>query len=566
MGKDGASRKEGESQGAEGERRYPQRDRKKPEWHKDYVEGVGYKETQVDYCYRVAFVPRCYEEAVHSEDCREWKEAMDAEMSSLVENNVFDVVEKPCDKNVIGGRWVYATKSDQDGNVKYKARFVAKGYSQKEDVDYFETFSPTAHLTSVRMLMQKCVDEDMVVHQMDVKTAYLNAEIDTELYMSQPEGYTECDVNGQQKVWRLNKSLYGLKQSGRNWNQVLREFLVHEGFVQSQTDQCLFVRHDDEGCVYILFWVDDIIVAASDDVLMTQVKASLSARFRMKDLGILKWFLGIEFQHTEGKITMSQKQYVEKVLDRFDMSQCNSKTAPCDEGVVKDVDDSPLLQDVRPYRELVGSLVYMMVGTRPDLSYSVTKLSQKLANPTERDMCIAKGVLRYLRGTADYSLSFVRSTHDANDLKAYCDSDWGSNVEDRKSISGYTFLFNESGFVSWKTKKQQTVALSSCEAEYMALGLCVQESLFLRNLLNDLQMEITNDCVQIGVDNQGAIALAKNPVARQRSKHIDIRYHFIRECIKENQVSLYYVSTQNNLADVLTKPVSGKRIRRLFKL
>ena len=314
----------------------------------------------------------------------------------------------------------------------------------------------------------------------------------------------------------------------------------------------MYSKTSEHGRVIIIFWVDDIIVAASNDQLLNLVKTYLSSKFEMKDLGKLRWFLGIEFSKHDGCITMSQKKYCEKILSKFGMENCKPRKSPCHEGLDKEPDDSQVLDDPRLYREIVGSLIYAMTATRPDISYVVTKLSQNMSKPTTQNLIVAKGVLRYLRGTLEYTLVFRKSI-DPVQLEGFCDSDRASSYSDRKSISAYVFKLSEhSALISWKTKKQNIVALSSCEAKYISLSMCVQEAMFLRKLISlvyDVEM-----CVKIGVDNQGTIALAKNPINQQRSKHIDVRYHFLRA---SGIVFLRYVPSNENVADVLTKPVSG---------
>ena len=487
---------------------------------------------------------------------------MYSEMESLVDNNVFELSKPPEGKSLVGGRWVFANKFDADGNVKHKARYVAKGYSQKENIDYFETFSPTVNMTSVRMLILTAVNENMLVHQINVKTAYLNAPIDCELYVKQPEGYKIVGENGEELVWRLNKSLYGLKQSGRNWNHVLHNFLVGEGFIQSSTDPCVYSRGEGNSRVLIIFWVDDIIIAAGSERTLYDVKKTLSSHFSMKDLGELRWFLGIGCVRSPNQIEMSHKRYFENVLERFGMTNCKPRSIPCTEDINKEVDDTPLLSDPRMYREIVGSLIYAMSATRPDLSYIVTKLSQKMSNPTEKDLYYAKEVLRYLKGTLECTLVFRKE--DEVQIQGYCDSDWASS-SDRKSVSGYVFQMAENGgFISWRSKKQPVVALYSCEAEYIALAGCVKECLFLRKLAGDIfDPQFRESPVVLGVDNQGAIALAKNPVKQQRSKHIDVRYHFVRSEVTSGAVELYYVPSEYNRADEFTKPVSRRKFQQL---
>ena len=544
--------------------RYPKRENRgiPPQRFEDYVHKSECGFT-VDYCYRVGFVPETYEEAMQCENTDEWSKAMDDEIGSLIENKTFEVMELPENKKAIKGKWVYASKMDANGETKCKARYVAKGFTQQSGIDYEETFSPTANMSSLRMLMQASVDQDLIVHQLDVKTAYLNAPLDFEIYMEQPKGYSEIN-EGSHLVWRLHKSLYGLKQSGRNWNFVLKEHLTENGFVQSESDSCLFVCHRPEGVVYVLFWVDDIMVAASTEDLLEETKKRFASRFKMRDLGPLKWFLAIEFEKSEKCIRVSQRRYFEKILTKFNMQNCKPRTKPCDNGLDKDVDESPLLDDPEQYREIVGSLIYAMCCTRPDLSYTVTKLAQKMSKPTKQDLTVAKDVLRYIKGTIHYGLSFVKSDETSTVL-GFCDADWASS-SDRHSISGYIFQMNATGgYVSWKSKKQRTVALSTCEAEYMALALCVQEAIHLIRLYSDLYSQ---SClpVEIGVDNQGTILLAKNPVMHQRTKHIDVKYHFVREEVEQGNISLFYIPSARNVADVFTKPQSRSRIHQLINL
>ena len=545
-----------------GQRRYPDRNRNRPGYLDDYVANTNYDDCSVDYCYRL--VPKTYADAVSSSESTCWQEAMEEEYRSLVDNETFELVGVPKDKPVVGGRWVFAIKTDSKGNEKHKARYVAKGYSQTPNVDYGETFAPTARITSVRMLLQLAVQQGMVVHQMDVKTAYLNAPIDCELYMEQPEGYVELGRNGKKLVWRLKKSLYGLKQSGRNWSVVLQQFLISEGFNQSLSDPCVYTKEVKEAKIILIVWVDDILVAASNENVLDSVKNSLKARFKMKDMGRLVWFLGIEVVQSERYIEMSQKRYIEKMLKKFGMEECKPKAMPCEMASSKLTEtDSKPLEDAYIYRELVGSLIYLMTCTRPDICFVVTRLSQSLSKPTKANWEMAKHVLRYLKGTMDQGLRFAKC--DRLELEGFCDSDWGSDHTDRRSISGFAFqLSSEGPLISWKSKKQQCVALSTCEAEYIALSVAVQEAKFLRQLIHD--MFYSQEQVIIHGDNQGAIALAKNPVHHQRSKHIDIRYHYVRSEVQSGTIGLEYVPTEYNIADVFTKPVSRARLNSFVNL
>ena len=522
----------------------------------------------VDFYYNlIDNVPNSYTEAVACDQTLAWKHAMNDEISSLHENHTWDLTPLPEGRTPVGGKWVYAVKHGPNDDVKFKARFVAKGYSQQADIDYHETFSPTARMTSIRMLQQISVDFGLSVHQMDVKSAYLNAEIDCEIFVEQPEGYEVFDKNGDKLYCRLNKSLYGLKQSGRNWNHLLHSHLVDEGFTQSLSDPCLYTRHDGDVIMIVIVWVDDIIIGCNDDAIRDNFKQRLSQLFKMKDLGEISHFIGIQFIRYDDSdcVKMCQSLFIEKVLQKFRMSDCKPRSTPCEMSSNKTSEGS----DTEPadgtmYRSLVGSLIYIMVATRPDLSYVVTKLSQHMSNPTMMDFVMAKHVVRYLKGTMDHGIVFTKSAEPLK-LTGFCDSDWGGS-NDRRSISGYCFgLTDNNPIISWKSKKQQTVALSSCEAEYVAICAAVQEGKFLVQLLKDMIPKFDPDETvrfDLMCDNQGAIALAKNPVKHQRSKHIDIKYHFIRNEVQNGKLSLMYVPTADNIADVFTKSVSRVRLNK----
>ena len=323
----------------------------------------------------------------------------------------------------------------------------------------------------------------------------------------------------------------------------------------SPSDNCVFTKIDNYDILIIVIWVDDILVAGSNDAMINDLKDSLSQKFKMKNFGQIKDFLGIQFEFTENGIKMHQSKYIEKILSKFQMDDCNPKYVPCDLSTSKiDFVDSEPFENVRLYREIVGSLVYLMTCTRPDLSYVVTKLSECLEKPTHAHYALCKYVLRYLKGSIDKGLMYYknREPYVDIDLIGFSDSDWGS-AGDRKSLTGYCFkLYDCDSFVSWKTKKQPTVALSTCEAEYLAITHAMQEGLFLRQILIDLKCKQL--VISLFVDNRGAIDLAHNPVHHRRTKHVDIRYHFIRSKIQSGLVKISHVASNDNLADLFTKP------------
>ena len=573
---------ENEKENAQPKRRYPDRDRRQPKHLENFVtsnegdtvdaakstlenfvtsdEGdtVDAAKSTIHYCYRIS--PDTYEEVIQSPEAKQWQAAMEKEIRLLKENNTFEETTLPDDREVIGGKWVFKVKEGPRNEEQLKARYVAKGYAQVKGVDYKETFSPTPKLITVRMMANTAVQSDLIIHQMDVDSAYLNAEIDTEIYVEQPKGFVKTDRTGRKLVWKLNKSLYGLKQSGRNWNNLLHKCLINENFNQSFADPCLYTKFEGDSTIIILFWVDDIIIAASNYDLLNSVKRNFHNMFKMKDLGELSWFLGIEFSLSHGNIIMNQTKYCLKILDRFKMSDCKPKSIPCDASVNTMNNESHELADHRLYREIVGSLIYLMIATRPDICYAVTKLSQHMSKPTKAHLGLAKHVLRYIKGTLDFSLKFTKS-NDPLKLTGFCDSDWGSS-DDRRSITGYCYKLNTNGpLISWKSQKQRIVALSSCEAEYVSLTSAVQEGKFLSQLYADMN-NCDKNIVILYVDNQGAIALAKNPVFHQRSKHIDIRYHYIRLEVDNKNVELIYVPSEENVADIFTKPLTKKNLQK----
>jgi len=545
----------GENNSPMPERRYPTRERKMPLKYQDYVVETDNVNCNLDYCYKVINnVPQSYADAISSSEATNWWEAMNDEMQSLEEQTVFTVTELPSDRETIGGKWVYALKSNPDGSTKYKARYVARGFTQVSGVDYDETFSPTAKMTSVRIIMQLAAQYDLDVHQLDVKTAYLNAPIDRELYVEQPKGF-EAKSKGDKLVWRLNKSLYGLKQSGRNWNNMLHDYILSKGFKQSIADPCVYIMNFENNYALLLLWVDDIIVAANSEGLMSEIKCLLGQKLKVVDLGQIKCFLGMQFEINKDCIKIHQAKYLDKVLKHFDMENCKPRFSPSEAKLdfLSEEGESDIVNESL-YREMIGSLVYAMICTRPDLCFIITRLSQYLDKPNQQHHVCVKHVLRYIKGSIDKGLTFRKSETNLS-LVGYADADWGSS-DDRRSTTGYVFRLNaHSSPISWKSKKQQCTALSSCEAEYIALSSATQEAIFLLRALNNFDNKCKYDsCILYG-DNQGAIALAKNPIKHQRTKHIDIRYHFIREHITKGEIVLDYVPTDQNIADVFTKSV-----------
>ena len=487
---------------------------------------------------------------------QEWLTAMQQEMKSLDLNNTWTLVQRPKNTNILTGRWIFSIKTNNSDILKFKARFCARGYTQNEGIEYLETYAPTAHLTSIRIIINIAVQQNLIVHQCDVDCAYLNSNVDFDIFMEQPEGF----VKDKNMVCLLNKSLYGLKQSGHLWNNTLIDFMNSQGLKQTLSDQCVFVRIDDLGSLYVLIWVDDLLIAASSAAILNDFKYKFSKKFKIKDLGPVSWFLGMCYKIHKNCITINQKVYTEKILARFNMTDCKPRSIPCDPSIYALLrEPSEPLQNVTKFRELIGSLMYLMTGTRPDICYVVTLLSRFMNSPLKIHMTLALGILRYLKYSLNYELSFNKSVNNLR-LFGYADSDHASDL-DFKSISGYVFKLNPiSAVISWRSAKQNLVAVSSCEFEYIALHEATNEALFFRQLISELTYKppIT---VTIYGDNQGAISLAKHACYHRRTKHIDLKFHAIRAYVANKSILLRYIQTNENIADMFTKAVVGSKLR-----
>ena len=520
-------------------------------------------------------------EARESPNWEEWREAIEQEYLAHIVNGTWELVDRPKHRKPISSRFVLRTKLKSDGSIeKRKARLVAKGYTQISGIDYQETYSPVARMSSIRLLLALAVEKKLVVHQMDVVTAYLNGTVEEDLYMEIPEDFESMISNiiskadeekanenilrkcqqiklkpqSGDKVCRLVKSLYGLKQSGRQWNKKLDVELKRIGLRKLHSDHCLYIQQEGDSLVIIAVYVDDILIAARSLTDMNRIKTSLKNIFDIKDLGPIHYCLGIEFKQDleKGTITMGQKKYITEVLDRFGMIDCNSVGTPLVPGEKLKKNQTPQADDKNkfPYQNLIGSLNYLAVSTRPDISYAVSALSQFNSCYDETHWNAAKRILRYLKGTEDYGLRFVRT---GEAIEGFVDADWANCEINRHSYTGFSFKFAGTA-VSWEARKQSTVALSSTEAEYMALSEATKEAMYLRGFLKEIGIE--TGPIILNYDNRGAGELVKNPVFHNRTKHIDVRHHLVREAYEDKQVTLKRIPTEQMTADILTKSLS----------
>lgn len=503
--------------------------------------------------------PSSYKEAMRSPNKAGWVKAMTKEFDSLEKNDTWDLVQRPKDVPVIPCRWVFTMKCNNLGEpTTPKARHVVKGYSQVYGVNVFDTESPVTRPTSIRTVLSLTAMFDWDCINMDVDTAFLNAPVSETIYVEQPEGFEKKGPRGEELVCKLNKSLYGLKQAPRNWNMVIDQWFKENGFHVSPADPCMYIRHGGEKILIVLLWVDDLIICGNDREGIAWFKEAISKRFNMKDLGDLVWILGMEVHRDRLARTMriTQRAYINTLLKRFGMMECKPIGSPAEGDLLRD----PSAKPDKEYMCLVGSLLYAAMITRPDIAYAVQAMGRHLQASNESHFAAGKRVLRYLQGTKELGLTYS-SAGDGSIVEGYADSDWASDKDTRRSVTAYVYKLGGAA-ISWASRLQPTVALSSAESEYMAASAAAQEAVHLRSLLRSLGFEQKEPTI-IWDDNQGCIAMAKNPTQHKRTKHIDIRFHFVREVVARGDIKLRYIGTEDQVADLLTKSVPKGTMQRL---
>jgi hypothetical protein len=512
-------------------------------------------------CENEATEPDTYHQAVNGPLSDQWLEAMRDEINSLIQNDTWVTINQsdlPHGKQVLSGKWVYKLKRDDDGVIqRYKARWVVKGFMQQYGLDFDETFASVVKPMAFRALFALAAFLDLEIEQMDVKTAFLYGQIDKEIYVRLPTGFTEGD-----RVCRLKKALYGLKQAPRLWFQTLTDFLLQRlGLHHLHADHSIFVSNDGLKGPIVTSWVDDLKIIAPTLLIAQRVKNELSAAFKMTDLGAISYYLGMKVTRNreERTLALRQKGYITKIVARFHEENSSPPKTPMEEknDLVSSTETATDTQR-KEYQSIVGSLMFAMVGTRPDIAYAISVLSRFAANPSKDHISAARRVLRYLNGSLDRGINYGNSVFD-NDLThlgitCYTDADWGGCLETRRSTSGYVCMIN-GGPSSWCSKRQTTVSTSTCEAEFKAGTPAAKEVTWMRTLLWELGVLQEDAQMTIFTDSQSAQALAENPVHHNRSKHIDIQYHYLREETTSGRIKLEYINTKDMIADGLTKPL-----------
>ncbi|CAL9021467.1 unnamed protein product [Prunus brigantina] len=511
--------------------------------------------------------PMNYKQAISSEKSENWWGAMKSELSSMEKNGVWKLVNQPQGCKPIGCKWVFKTKRNSKGQVdRYKARLVAKGYTQQEGIDYNETYSPVSTKDSFRVIMALVAHFDLHLHQMDVKTAFLNGNLEEDIYMKQPEGFIQ--EKGENLVCKLCKSIYGLKQASRQWYIKFDEVVKQYGFTENALDECIYMKMSGRNFIILVLYVDDILLACTDLSMLHNCKEFLSKHFEMTDLGEATYVLGIEISRNreKGTLGLSQKNYIEKVLQRFNMLGCGGTDMPISKGDKLSREQAPRTEQEKaemsdkPYASLVGSLMYAQVCTRPDIAFPISVLGRFQSNPGQAHWVAGKRVLRYLKRTMDYKLVFKRS--DSLKLEGFADADFAGCKDDLRSTSGYVFTFAGAA-VSWRSIKQPLTVASTMLAEFLACYEATAQAMWLKNFITSLKIvDSIHKPVQLWNDNSAAVLFAKGNKRTKASRILDVKFLTVKEKIRDGYTVLDHISTNDMVADPLTKGLPKEPFHR----
>ena len=498
--------------------------------------------------------PTSFKEAMKD---KKWRNAATGEIDALERSGTWTVTDLPPGKQAIGCKWIFKIKFNADGTVeRYKARLVACGNKQEEGVDYNETFAPVVKMNTVRTLLGISAARDWELHQMDVHNAFLHGELEEEVYMKLPPGFASSKPN---QVCKLNKALYGLKQAPRCWFARLTKALLAFGFKQNRLDYSLFTLNRNNTTLFVLVYVDDLIIGGNNSELITKFKEHLHRSFHMKDLGELRYFLGIEVLRSKAGIYLSQRKYALDIVSECGLLGSKPVDTPMEQYHNLGRDNGPFYTEPAQYRRLVGRLVYLAI-TRPELNYPVHILAQFLQKPRQKHWDAAVRLVRYLKGLPGQGI-LLSASSDLS-LSAYSDSDWAACPLTRKSLTGYIVMMGNS-LVSWKTKKQPTVSRSSAEAEYRAMAMTCSELKWMIGVMDSLGIK-QRFPIPFHCDSKAAIHIATNPVFHERTKHVEVDCHFVRDYITAGIIAAHHVGTMEQLADLLTKSLGRQQLHYLL--
>ncbi|WJX88387.1 hypothetical protein P8452_70484 [Trifolium repens] len=493
--------------------------------------------------------PKNVEEALTDDG---WIVAMQDELNQFQRNDVWDLVPRPANKNIIGTKWVFRNKLNEQGEVvRNKARLVAQGYSQQEGIDFTETFAPVARLEAIRLLLSYAVNNGITLYQMDVKSAFLNGVISEEVYVKQPPGFE--DLKNPNYVFKLKKSLYGLKQAPRAWYERLSNFLLENGFQKGQIDNTLFRKTSKKDILIIQIYVDDIIFGSTNASLCKNFSKLMQDEFEMSMMGELKFFLGIQINQGKDGTYIHQSKYTKELLKKFNLDDCKIMSTPMHPTSSLSKEEIGSKVDQKLYRGMIGSLLYL-TASRPDILYSVCLCARFQSDPREPHLTAVKRIFRYLKGTTNLGLLYKKSLD--SKLVGFCDADYAGDKIERKSTNGNCQFIGEN-LISWASKRQTTIALSTAEAEYISAAKCCTQLLWMKYQLEDYN--IAENGIPLYCDNTAAIHLSKNPILHSRAKHIEIKHHFIRDHVQKGTIDIQFIDTDHQWADIFTKPLAIER-------
>jgi len=502
---------------------------------------------------------------MHGDKSDRWREAATLEYNTLVENGTWEIVDLPPGEKAIGSGWVFKVKHNQDGSIeRFKARLVAKGYSQRPGLDYNECFAPTFRPATLRIIMALAAVEDLELRSVDITSAFTNGDLDEEIYMKQPEGFHMGSTN---QVCRLRKSLYGLKQSARQWNKKLHSVLTELGFSRIESDRSVYIYSNGEVRIIVPIYIDDITLASKSSTAIDKYVQLLSQHFKCRDLGPTSFLLGVSVERTRSTHTLKlhQHQFILDLLQKYGMSDCKPVLTPLPPKLILSHSMAPTTQEDKdfmaqvPYLSAVGSLQYLAMMTRPDIAHSVAYLARFNANPGPEHWKALKHLCRYVKGTIDHKLTYQGDLANKELFLTYSDASHGDCVDTGRSTAGYVTMM-AGGAVGWYSKLQTIVALSTTEAEYMAAVEAGKEVAWMRNILSEFGYGVQEPST-LKMDNQSAITVSKNPEHHGRMKHLDLRLYWLRDKVEHGMLTPDFIPTGEMIADCLTKCVPAPKVR-----
>ena len=523
-------------------------------------------------------IPNSYEEAIVSPFNEQWKEAMDNEIKSLNNRKTYQLVPYNNNMKIMDTKWVYTLKYDQNGNIiRFKARLCARGFNLSPGFDYISSFSPVARMSSLRLFLALSVKRKLYIKQFDINNAYLNATLEIPVFSYQPKGY--IDNNYPKYVCQFDKAIYGLPHAGRKWADELQNTLIQIGFKQNTTEPCLYLFEKQQIICMILVYVDDVLIASNNSNFTDKIQQHLNEKYGIKDIGGLKQYLGINISqdYNNNEITLNQENYIKNVIEKYDLKIKQHRTLPLPPNTKIYKDQCPLENSKEqkemknyPYRELIGSWIYLATSTRPDIAFSISQLAKMVDNPGKVHWDLLVYLSSYIANTSKFGIRYYQDNdtklhyftsdnyfNNSDEIISYCDSDWAGDLDSRKSISGYIIMFS-GGPISWFCKKQTVIAQSTAEAEYVAAGVASMEIMHIKNIIREIFKEPLKPVILL-CDNQSAIILVKDPPFSKATRHIGIKYHYVREMAKNKEIVIMKCKGTENGADIFTKVLSKEQ-------